>query len=907
MSIPRYGDINYYDYLASNMPSERVNNVNVFGSGTEEEEAICQIDAFYPFSNVAYEEDETAPNLPNPWVFMDVTATLLAIYHLNYGIGDVVPALKGLNETCDLRFVVKLFDDEGQPPVAVDQLSTDTTNEENSMKPCAVLGSYNSEVSSALSTMSYVHTLFHSIMVEDEYFESKEVYPYIARLTTTQSSEAVALVRYLKTLDVSHVALIYRNEGNYMLDKKFQEEALRHGIVTKTFPINQNFDTPEESKAYFKLLVERLKSTKYHYFCSYIKWSFYDDLMTEAYEQRIVGPGFNWIMGSGLTAQEISHFAKEANYTPGSPLYIATQGISVIKNEFARESDEFPVLDNFLNAWQNMSEDMISYVNSKFPVYDPVANPRHNISVQYAEQENYKPGSNFYPPDATVFEIFDSVVGLGLAACAASRKTEDGAYFNGQQHFNAFVNMDGIESVSGSLKFLPTGSRDPTTALYGITNIIATGEMDEDGYYAFSKDRKTYFLEYDRSTETSNWVPNPEYQHYFSDGTTTPPHSLPPLVVNMNYIPTELRGVVIGFSAIVILLSLACAGFTIIRKNTVVIKSSQSFFLLTVIFGTLLMGVSLILFTFDDDIASERICTIACISSNWLVIYGFCFILSSIFSKKWRLKKIIKNNENDSQRGAVLTTNIDFFLPFFLQLGFNTLILSLWTIMSPHVWTRSITKLDIFGRTVESVGQCTPTDRIEYWIFPLFLLLVNSAILSISLYLAFNTRNFQTEFNENHFLSLVLVSLFEIGFVGTPLFFFLSSYRIQYLLFKASVVFIVCVATLILIFFPKIFQKKFGVSQIPVTKRNRFSTSKNANSLKATKASDLSNEKKEKSSINSSNATQRASNIGSNRAFPVVPPIEEEKVEENHVSFNISKLTSDATIKTENIKNGYLS
>ena len=95
----------------------------------------------------------------------------------------------------------------------------------------------------------------------------------------------------------------------------------------------------------------------------------------------------------------------------------------------------------------------------------------------------------------------------------------------------------------------------------------------------------------------------------------------------------------------------------------------------------------------------------------------------------------------------------------------NFLLLSLWTGISPLIWTREVSSVDRFDRTISSVGYCT-----SEWYLPFVILLVvlNLSVLSYAMYQAYHARSISLEFSESEYITKALAACMLVCFVGIP-------------------------------------------------------------------------------------------------------------------------------------------
>ena len=76
-------------------------------------------------------------------------AVALAIQHLNTGDGSVIPEVEGLNDNCNVRFTLELFDSEMSESKGVDQtieILNRKPGDVDKKLPCVFLGNGRSAV-----------------------------------------------------------------------------------------------------------------------------------------------------------------------------------------------------------------------------------------------------------------------------------------------------------------------------------------------------------------------------------------------------------------------------------------------------------------------------------------------------------------------------------------------------------------------------------------------------------------------------------------------------------------------------------------------------------------------------------------------------------------------------------------
>jgi len=196
--------------------------------------------------------------------------------------------------------------------------------------------------------------------------------------------------------------------------------------------------------------------------------------------------------------------------------------------------------------------------------------------------------------------LYDAVVGIGLASCGLIEASENNGNFLGEEHdyftgemmFRTLLNTT-FNGASGSIIFDPhTGTREPRTALFSLTNFVD----DEDA----SRQGKVQFKGIDTDLfQSGKWEALATYT--FNDGANAIPSDLPILKMDQNCVDNGTKAVGWNLCGIVVALALGFSSWTFYNSKKKVVRSAQPIFLHTISAGTLLMG------EFDISSAPERL------------------------------------------------------------------------------------------------------------------------------------------------------------------------------------------------------------------------------------------------------------------------------------------------------------
>lgn len=280
------------------------------------------------------------------------------------------------------------------------------------------------------------------------------------------------------------------------------------------------------------------------------------------------------------------------------------------------------------------------------------------------------------------------------------------------------------------------------------------------------------------------------------------PLVLPKLRVDHNLIG-NLR--VVGF----ILFGLIACGalgfgvWTYRKRNVRVVKVAQPMFLIMVALGVLVMASSIIPLSFDDGGIPEsqtvRGGALICMSVPWLGFCGFTITFSALFSKTMRINRIFHSK---APFGRVKVTVRDVMTPFFVLMSANIVVLICWTVIDPLVYVREAHQgTDGWNRIISTYGSCQ-SDNVGRYLIPLAC--VNLSVLVIANWQAYVSRAIESEFAESKYIAMAIASLLQAILSGVPIIFVVRENPQAFYLILTFMVFVICMAVLLLIFVPKV-------------------------------------------------------------------------------------------------------
>lgn len=255
-----------------------------------------------------------------------------------------------------------------------------------------------------------------------------------------------------------------------------------------------------------------------------------------------------------------------------------------------------------------------------------------------------------------------------------------------------------------------------------------------------------------------------------------------------------------SFYTIILGSIIVCGIWTWKNRKSSVVKSSQPVFLWLILFGTLSLSSTLIPISIDDQFASPRSCDIACQICVWFPAIGITIIFAALFSKSWRLWKILHYS---MKCRLVVVTIQDVIVPFIVLLVANVAVLLTWNIHDPLQFKRKAHEgTDSWNRITSTHGSCQSKHAGIYGYVLFSLSLVAMILASIA---TWQIRKLKTAINESSYIGVVVIIYVQAMVVGAPLFHIIMRDRPQFFVPIISfLIFIVCMATLLLIFLPKV-------------------------------------------------------------------------------------------------------
>mmetsp|Transcript_7169 Transcript_7169/g.17470 ORF Transcript_7169/g.17470 Transcript_7169/m.17470 type:complete len:1075 (-) Transcript_7169:74-3298(-) len=246
-------------------------------------------------------------------------------------------------------------------------------------------------------------------------------------------------------------------------------------------------------------------------------------------------------------------------------------------------------------------------------------------------------------------------------------------------------------------------------------------------------------------------------------------------------------------------LSLGLLAWICFNRNAAVVRKSQPLFLGMICVGTFLMAATIIPLSVDDSIATTKVCTVACNATPWFLWIGFVITFSALFSKIYRINKLIKSSSNFRR---VTITVWDVMPTFCILLTLTLIFLSVWTFADPMYWIRR----EVDGSTddLSTFGSCE-LGRTKISIVMLSCLsFLAFACVVLACAAAWHGRNVNVEYSESRYVTMIIIAMLQAFPIGIPLIIISSSNPTATYFVKVAIIFVLTITVLLLIFVPKI-------------------------------------------------------------------------------------------------------
>ena len=189
----------------------------------------------------------------------------------------------------------------------------------------------------------------------------------------------------------------------------------------------------------------------------------------------------------------------------------------------------------------------------------------------------------------------------------------------------------------------------------------------------------------------------------------------------------------------------------------------------------------------------------------WVFFPGFALAFAALFSKTWRLNRILRHNRNSYQKAVDDTKNL--YYPGIAILLINLIIMTTWQVVSPLVYSFTFegefVQEDVYGRQVRADDSCLPREgAVSERYFLASLALVNGSAVVAANVQIWRARKITTEFSESRYIAIAMLATLQAIVLALPLFFYSVHGNVAFL-GRSSLVLATASSILFLIYVPK--------------------------------------------------------------------------------------------------------
>ena len=144
----------------------------------------------------------------------------------------------------------------------------------------------------------------------------------------------------------------------------------------------------------------------------------------------------------------------------------------------------------------------------------------------------------------------------------------------------------------------------------------------------------------------------------------------------------------------------------------------------------------------------------------------------------------------------------DIFVMCGILLSLNTVLLVVWTLVSPLEWTRvDESATDVFNRSTSSYGVCESDNSIA---FVSLIGFVNFGLLLLGNWASYQCRNIETEYNESRYIGISMAATLQAWCMGVPILIVVWHNPQGRFYVQAGIVFVTTQAVLSTLYVPKV-------------------------------------------------------------------------------------------------------
>jgi hypothetical protein len=699
-----------------------------------------------------------------------MASALMAIDHFNARNDSVVPELAMFRD-CPIQFDTEksaIFDTQSYTHLAVETLFAQPE------LPCAVAGPFHDIPALELSTLAAAakkfpvtaHRAFNQ-RVATEYAA-----PFTSQLYPDMISYAIVLIEGLLLQNrTDYVAIVYSATDTGTQRRQILSLAMDVALIeNRAYGYYSPFINPTLTAVQdVRKALQEVKDSGFRTIVMCMELATFElpQIAEAANDLGMSNGDYMWVwFGDFDPAFWYTEDENIRKFLAGSQWLLPLEGFLIDGN------------DKFFLAFKSQDALAVNRLNAANPIM-PGATGYHFAEADFFKEFNPEYGSGF---------MYDSVIATGMGACLALAE-------KGNVTVNSHVR--GIRSVNftgatGSVRFNQNteanitdtalsggGARDSSSVVWGALNLLPP---QPPGARPVPVVLTNLLIE-------GEWYPL--LDNIFADGRNVPPDLLRK-EPEQNYLNPGVRAVGFALMGIAILSAVAAAVWVYLHRKHRIVVAAQPYFLYALCGGAIISASTIFTISFDESYGwSDQQLGKACTATPWLLSLGHIITYGALFSKLWRINKVLQFSRRKIEIRHVAWPSAILFIAAIA-------ILSLWTGLDSMTWKR----VETDSVTGESIAECQ-SDHFAAFMIPLVLLMLLPSLLTAVM--AWKTKDIDGAYSESYWICIMNVVQLEVILFAVPMIILLRdvSTDARYIGF-IFLIWTFPMSTLLLIFAPKV-------------------------------------------------------------------------------------------------------
>lgn len=190
-----------------------------------------------------------------------------------------------------------------------------------------------------------------------------------------------------------------------------------------------------------------------------------------------------------------------------------------------------------------------------------------------------------------------------------------------------------------------------------------------------------------------------------------------------------------------------------INREHRIVRASQPYFLYELCWGSITSLSTIVAISFDESYGwDEQQLSRACVATPWLLSLGHIITYGALFSKLWRINKVLQLSRRRIDVRQVVWPSAILFLAALIILG-------LCAGLDSMQWRR----VQVNSETGETIGRCD-SEHFAAFLIPLVLIMIIPTVLTMIM--AWKTKDIDGSYSESYWISVMVIVQLEVIFIA---------------------------------------------------------------------------------------------------------------------------------------------